>query len=214
MIIFDLDGTLLNTAKDLEIALNYALKEHNLPLKNEQETLSLLGNGIDMLVAGAIPNGKSNPKFSEIFATFKSYYSEHLNDNTAPYEGIIPLLKVLQQKGIKMGIVSNKFDEGVKALAKKFFSGLINHAQGVTDTVKKKPAPDAVFALIKAQHAEQEANIYVGDSEVDIATANNAGVPCISVSWGFRSKTTLQHLKAQTIIDKPEDLLKFIPTKQ
>ncbi len=214
MIIFDLDGTLLNTAKDLEIALNYALKTHNLPQKNEQETLALLGNGIDMLVAGAIPNGKNNPDFPKIFATFKNYYSEHLNDYTAPYEGIIPMLKTLQQKGIKMGIVSNKFDEGVKALAQKFFGGLIDYAQGVTDTVKKKPAPDAVFALIKEQHAENEPNIYVGDSEVDIATANNAGVPCISVSWGFRTKTTLQQLNAKTIIDKPEELLKFIPSKQ
>lgn len=210
MIIFDLDGTLLNTAKDLEIALNYALKKHNLPQKNEQETLALLGNGIDMLVAGAIPNGKSNPDFPAVFATFKSYYSAHLNDYTTPYEGIIPLLQTLQQKGIKMGIISNKFDEGVKALAKKFFSGLIDYAQGVTETVKKKPAPDAVFALIKAQHAENEPNFYVGDSEVDIATANNAGVPCISVSWGFRSKETLQHLHAQTIIDKPQELLSVI----
>ena len=103
MIIFDLDGTLLNTAKDLEIALNHALNTHNLPLKDEKETLKLLGNGIDMLVAGAIPEGKSNPKFPEIFATFKDYYSQHLNDYTAPYEGIIPLLETLRQKGIKMG---------------------------------------------------------------------------------------------------------------
>ncbi len=210
MIIFDLDGTLLNTAKDLEIALNHALNTHKLPLKDEKETLKLLGNGIDMLVAGAIPEGKSNPQFPEIFATFKDYYSQHLNDYTAPYEGIIPLLETLHHKGIKMGIISNKFDDGVKELAKKFFSGLIAHAQGVTETVKKKPAPDAVFALIKEQKAEQENNIYVGDSEVDIATAQNAGLNCISVSWGFRTKETLKELGAQTIIDKPEELLKII----
>lgn len=210
MIIFDLDGTLLNTAKDLEIALNYALRRHNFPEKTEQETLSLLGNGIDMLVAGALPDKKQNPSFLAVFATFKAYYSEHLNDYTAPYSGIIPLLKELQNRDIKMGIVSNKFDEGVKALAHKFFGGLINHAQGVSDTVKKKPAPDAVFALIKELSAENEKNIYVGDSEVDIATATNAGLPCISVSWGFRTRRSLQSEGAKIIIDQPEQLLNLI----
>ncbi len=211
MLIFDLDGTLLDTAKDLEIALNYALKAHNYPQKSTAETLKLLGNGIDMLVAGALPSGKSNPEFSQIFATFKTYYSAHLNDYTAPYPGIIPLLKELKARNIKMGIVSNKFDEGVKALAAKFFSNLIGQAQGVSETVKKKPAPDAVFALISQLNAQNETNIYIGDSEVDIETAKNAGVPCISVSWGFRSKEFLQSVKAQKIIDAPNELLQLIP---
>ena len=109
-----------------------------------------------------------------------------------------------------MGIVSNKFDEGVKALAAKFFGGLIDYAQGVSDTVKKKPAPDAVFALIAAQDAAAEPNIYVGDSEVDIETARNAGLPCISVSWGFRTRQALQQIGAEIIIDRPEELLKHI----
>ena len=132
MIIFDLDGTLLNTAKDLEIALNYALRAHNFPEKTEAETLALLGNGIDALVAGALPQGRQNPDFEPVFATFKTYYSAHLNDYTAPYPGIIPLLQELRRRGVKMGIVSNKFDEGVKALAAKFFGGLIDYAQGVS----------------------------------------------------------------------------------
>lgn len=130
MIIFDLDGTLLNTAKDLEIALNYALRSHNFPEKTEAETLALLGNGIDALVAGALPQGRQNPDFEPVFTTFKTYYSAHLNDYTAPYPGIIPLLQELRRRGVKMGIVSNKFDEGVKALAAKFFGGLIDYAQG------------------------------------------------------------------------------------
>lgn len=210
MIIFDLDGTLLNTAKDLHIALNYALKNHSFPQKTEQETIDLLGNGIDILVAGAINNGKNNPKFAETFATFKDYYSKHLNDYTAPYDGIIDLLTELKQRNIKMGIVSNKFDEGVKELTKKYFNNLINNAKGTSDSIKKKPAPDAVFALIKEMHAENEKNLYIGDSNVDIATAKNAGLPCISVSWGFFSRQKLESIGAKTIIDKPYELLNLI----
>lgn len=210
MLIFDLDGTLLNTATDLQNALNYTLKRHHLPEKSTEETLKLLGNGIDMLVAGAIEGGKNNPDFPIIFADFKSYYSDHLNDFTTPYEGIMPLLAELKRRHIKMGIISNKFDEGVKALSAKFFRGYIEHAQGTSDTVKKKPAPDAVFALIKEQHAENEQNFYIGDSEVDIKTARNAGLPCISVSWGFRSRAFLESVNATTIIDTPQELLNFI----
>lgn len=210
MLIFDLDGTLLNTVKDLHIALNYALKTHNFPEKTIAETQMLLGNGIDILVAGALPNGKNNPKFTETYTTFKEYYSQHLNDYTAPYSGIIPLLQELKSRNIKMGIVSNKFDEGVKALAQQYFSNLIDNAQGTSDTVKKKPAPDAVYALIKKLHAENEKNIYVGDSDVDIETAKNAHIPCISVSWGFRSRAFLESIGANPLIDRPEDLLKYI----
>ncbi len=210
MLIFDLDGTLLNTITDLHNALNFALKAHGFPEKTAAETQQLLGNGIDILVAGAIPNGQDNPKFPETYATFKAYYSAHLNDYTAPYPGILPLLTELKARHIKMGIVSNKFDEGVKALAKQYFTGLINHAQGTSDTVKKKPAPDAVFALIKELNAENENNIYIGDSDVDIATAKNAGIPCISVSWGFRSRKFLESVGADLIIDHPEELLTII----
>ena len=210
MLIFDLDGTLLNTSYDLHASLNYALKAHNLPLKTLEETLTMLGNGIDILVAGAIKDGKNNPDFEKIYATFKSYYKDHINDYTKPYDGIIELLKTLKQKNIKMGIVSNKFDEGVKDLQKKYFNNLIDYAQGVSDTIKKKPCPDAVFELIKNSNATNETNIYIGDSEVDIETANNANIPCISVSWGFRSKDYLESINAQTIIDTPFDLLKHI----
>lgn len=210
MLIFDLDGTLLNTAYDLHASLNYALKTHNLKQTTLEETLSLLGNGIDILVAGAIENGKNNPDFEKIYATFKTYYNDHINDYTVPYDGIIELLKTIKQKNIKMGIVSNKFDEGVKALQKKFFNDLIDNAQGVTETIQKKPCPDAVFELIKTSNALNETNIYIGDSEVDIETAKNAGIDCISVSWGFRSKEYLQSINAKIIIDKPIQLLDYI----
>lgn len=210
MLIFDLDGTLLNTSYDLHASLNYALTTHNLKPKTLQETLTMLGNGIDILVAGALENGKNNPDFEKIYETFKSYYKEHINDYTVPYDGIIELLQTLKQKNIKMGIVSNKFDEGVKDLQKKFFTNLIDHAQGVTDNIPKKPCPNAVFELIKNSNATNEHNIYIGDSEVDIKTALNAGIECISVSWGFRSKSYLQSINAKTIIDTPQELLNYI----
>lgn len=210
MIIFDLDGTLLNTIKDLRIALNHALKMHGFSEKSEAETLALLGNGIEALVAGAIENGRENPKFLETFCSFKAYYSAHLNDYTVPYPGILELWGELKRRGIKVGIVSNKFDEGVKALCAKFFDGLADYAQGGSETVKKKPAPDAVFALIKMAGAEGERHIYVGDSEVDIETAKNAGIQCISVSWGFRPREFLEQNSADIIIDKPAELLQLL----
>ena len=210
MIIFDLDGTLLDTAQDLHLSLNYALKTHNLSPTTKQETISMLGNGIDILVAKAIPNGKENPLFDTIFNTFKEYYSKHLNDYTTPYPQIIELLEHLQQQNIKTGIVSNKFDQGVKELHQKFFSNLINYAQGVDENVQKKPAPDAIFTIINKLDAKNEKNIFVGDSEVDIKTAQNANIPCISVSWGFKTKDFLKENNATHIIDTPFELLDMI----
>lgn len=210
MLIFDLDGTLLNTIDDLYNALNYALSYHGFKQKTLTETKMLLGNGIECLVAGAIDNGKESPNFEATYHTFKTYYSAHINDCTKPYDGIIPLLKTLKNKNIKTGIVSNKYDEGVQKLATEYFTGLIDKAQGTSKTIQKKPSPDAIFALIKELKAENEKNIYIGDSEVDILTAQNANLPCVSVSWGFRSKEQLLATNAKIIIDKPQDLLKLI----
>lgn len=210
MLIFDLDGTLLNTLTDLHNALNYALSNHGCKQKTLEETKMLLGNGIERLVQDSIENGKDNPEYSQIFKTFKMYYTAHINDNTAPYDGIIPLLKKLKANHIKTGIVSNKFDEGVKTLATHYFKDLIDAAQGTTEKIQKKPSPDAVFALIKRLNAENEKNIYIGDSEIDIMTAKNANLPCISVSWGFRTKEELMKSGAKIIIDSPQKLLNFL----
>ena len=138
MLIFDLDGTLLDTLNDLHLSLNYALKKHNLPQTTKQQTLSYLGNGIDELVAKAIPSGKENPIFPEIFTTFKTYYEQHLNDTTAPYDGIIELLTKLKQKNYKLGIISNKFDKAVQELHQQFFSNLIDISIGTSNETPKK----------------------------------------------------------------------------
>ena len=210
MIIFDLDGTLLDTSKDLHLSLNYALTVHHLPNTTQEQTLSYLGNGIDELVAKAIPNGKQSPNFNSIFTTFKNYYEQHLNDNTTPYDGIIELLTTLKSQNHKLGIISNKFNEGVQELHQKFFSNLIDISIGTSKTISKKPSPDGILSLIHQLKAENETNIFVGDSEVDIQTAQNANIPCISVSWGFRDREFLQNHNASTIINHPLELLKHI----
>ena len=210
MIIFDLDGTLLDTVADLTVAVNHALKKFGFREKSINEIKKLLGNGIAILVAGAIDGGENNPKFCEIYEEFKEYYSTHLYDYTKPYDGIIELLEELKKRSIKMGIVSNKFDDGVKCLRSEFFADLIEYAQGVNENIKRKPNPDAVFELIKLQNAENEENIYVGDSEVDIETAKNAGIKCICVSWGFRDKEYLRDNGADIIIDRPCELLEYV----
>ena len=170
----------------------------------------MLGNGIDVLVAKAINSDTTTPIFNSVFTTFKEYYSQHLNDNTAPYPQIIELLEHLKQQNIKTGIVSNKFDYGVKELHKKFFTNLIDYAQGIDENIKKKPSPDAIFAIIEKLNAQNEKNIFIGDSEVDIETAQNANIPCISVSWGFKTKEFLIQHNASHIIDNPLELLDII----
>lgn len=210
MLIFDLDGTLLDTLNDLHLSLNYALKKHNLPQTTKPQTLSYLGNGIDELVAKAIPSGKENPIFPEIFTTFKTYYEQHLNDTTAPYDGIIELLTKLKQKNYKLGIISNKFDKAVQELHQQFFSNLIDISIGTSNETPKKPSPIGVQTLIKRLSAQNEENILIGDSEVDIQTAQNASIRSISVSWGFRDKTFLKQHHAQTIIDTPKELLNHL----
>lgn len=210
MLIFDLDGTLLDTAQDLHIALNYALKTHNLQPTTIKQTISYLGNGIDELVAKAIKDGKQNPIYPQTFATFKSYYEQHLNDYTAPYDGIIELLTKLKQKNYKLGIISNKFDPAVQELHNKFFKNLIDLSLGTSDTIAKKPSPNGIFTLIDKLNAKNEQNYFIGDSEVDIETASNANIPCISVSWGFKDKNFLQSHNAKIIIDTPQELLNYI----
>ncbi|MBR5599275.1 MAG: HAD family hydrolase [Alphaproteobacteria bacterium] len=210
MIIFDLDGTLLDTSIDLHNALNYALKAHNLSQKTKQETLSYLGNGIDILVAKALENGKQNKDYPAVFNTFKTYYEQHLNDYTAPYKDIIELLTILKNKNYKLGIISNKFDEAVQELHQKFFQNLIDQSLGTSATISKKPSPDGIKLLIQQQNAINENNIFIGDSEIDIQTAHNANIPCISVSWGFRDREFLKSHNAIQIIDTPLDLLKIL----
>lgn len=206
--IFDLDGTLLNTLEDLWNATNLALAHYGWMLRTEDEVRRFVGNGTRVLLDHAVPGGEKNPKFEQVMEYYKKAYEQHQFDHTQPYPGIPEALKTLADRGVKMAIVSNKPDFAVKDLNQKFFG--LDFACGDKAGQNRKPAPDVVFEAMQALGADPGSTVYVGDSEVDIETAKNAGLPCISASWGFRSKPWLIDHGAQTFADTPEDLIKLI----
>lgn len=205
-IIFDLDGTLLNTLTDLTNSVNYALEKHRLPTHSEDSVRRMVGNGVTVLMERAIPGGSSHAEFDGCLKDFKEHYEIHKKDYTKPFAGIMEFLKEAHTCGYKMAVVSNKFDLAVKGLCQDFFFPYIQTAIGESSDVAPKPAPDTVLTAMKELQAEPAQCVYVGDSDVDIATARNAGIPCISVSWGFRGRKFLEEHGATTIIDAVEDL--------
>lgn len=209
-IIFDLDGTLLDTITDLAGSANYALEYMGFPTYSVDEIKSFVGNGVRRLMELCVPNGENNPKFEECYAVFNKHYDEHCRDNTKPYDGIMELLKKLSEKEYKLAIVSNKPDEPVKILNKQWFGDYISVAIGEKPTVHKKPAPDTVIEALNELYSEKFESVYIGDSEVDILTAKNSGVDCICVSWGFRTKEWLIENGATLIVDNPADILKHV----
>lgn len=209
-VIFDLDGTLLDTITDLAASANYAMEQMGWPTYDLEQIKLFVGNGVRRLIALCTPDGEDNPRFEECFAIFNKHYDEHCRDNTAPYAGIMDVLKKLSEKEYKMAIVSNKPDGPVKVLNKEWFGQYISVAIGEKPTVHKKPAPDTVLAAMDELFCEKFETVYVGDSEVDIQTAKNAGVDCIAVSWGFRSEEHLINSGATVIAHKPEDILKLV----
>lgn len=206
-VIFDLDGTLLDTLQDLKNAVNMALEINGLPKRTLDEVRQFVGNGVRNLMIRAVEGGEKHPEFEKIFADFKAYYEMHCQEETGPYEGIMELLECLKKRGIKMAIVSNKVDSAVKVLAEEYFSGFFETAIGEKEDVAKKPAPDMVFKALEELGIEAKEAIYVGDSDVDIMTAMNAGLPCISVTWGFRDRDFLMFHGASSFIDTPEELI-------
>ena len=210
-IIFDLDGTLLDTLDDLHISVNVALQKFGLPLRTKEEVRSFIGNGIVKLMQRA--SGQTEGQvFEGVLAEFKRYYGEHCEDNTKPYAGIMPLLEELQAKGITTAVVSNKADFAVKKLAKSYFGGLLTEAVGENEEmgIRKKPAPDSLLAVMERMGACTRSTVYVGDSEVDIQTAKNAGVDCISVTWGFKDRAFLIDNGATVLIDTPSELFSVL----
>ncbi len=208
-VIFDLDGTLLDTLDDLTGAVNHALSTFGLPLRTREEVRAFVGNGIANLIQRAI--GFEHEKFTEILQEFRVFYGEHCKDETKEYAGITPLLKALKARGVKTAVVSNKADFAVKKLAAEYFPALLETAVGENEAagIAKKPAPDSLFAVMKKLGADRESTVYVGDSEVDVQTANNAGVACISVAWGFKDEEFLRTNGAKTLVHVPEEILRF-----
>ena len=190
-IIFDLDGTLLNTLDDLCDSTNHALAINNLPKRTYEEIRTFVGNGILQMITLAVPNGTDNPKFEKVFEDFKSHYAKNCENKTKPYEGTEALVRALSEKGFKLAIVSNKIDSAVKQLRDKYFAD-VDIAIGETRGMAKKPAPDMVIHAMDLLGSSKVNTVYIGDSEVDIKTAQNSGIDCVSVAWGFRTEAELK----------------------
>lgn len=209
-IIFDLDGTLLDTLTDLAASCNAALKMMGFPARTVEEVRSFVGNGLEMLVRRALPEGAEEETVRETLKKLKEYYALHNRDKTMPYEGILPMLRQLKEAGVPCCILSNKNDPNVQSLCEVFFDGLYSFAAGETDTVRRKPAPDGVFRLCSLLGVAKQEVCLVGDSEVDVETAQAAGVDLLAVSWGFRSEQQLRKAGAEQIFSTPETLLKHL----
>lgn len=204
--IFDLDGTLLSTLADLAASTNYALRTHHMPERSLDEVRRFVGNGVKKLMERAIPDGLSNPLFEETFATFRQHYMQHNLDTTQPYPGIMQLLEQLKAEGKNIAVVSNKFYAATRELCRHFFGDLVPVAIGEREDIRKKPAPDTVIEALRELGVDKEGAVYIGDSDVDIMTAKNSGMPCVSVLWGFRDKEFLLEHGATTLISKPEEM--------
>ena len=204
--IFDLDGTLLSTLNDLAASTNYALRTHHMPERTLDEVRQFVGNGVKKLMERAIPGGTDNPDFDNTYATFRQHYMQHNLDTTKPYPGIMEMLQQLHNEGKNVAVVSNKFYAATRELCRHFFGDLVPVAIGEREDIRKKPAPDTVIEALRELGVDKEGAVYIGDSDVDIMTAKNSGMPCVSVLWGFRDKEFLLEHGATTLILKPEEM--------
>lgn len=208
--VFDLDGTLLDTLEDLYLATNAALERHSLPRRSRDEVRLFVGNGVEMLIRRAVPAGTDEETILAVLADFKTTYAAICEDHTRPYDGILDMLAALRERRIRVAVVSNKFDAATKKLCAKYFGDLVEVAIGERAGVRKKPAPDTVYEALKELGVTAEGAVYIGDSDVDIQTARNCGMPCISVTWGLRDEEFLMGNGAKALVDTPEKLLGVI----
>lgn len=206
--IFDLDGTLLYTLEDLANSVNYAMEQSQYPTHSIDEVRNMVGNGVKVLIERAVPSGTSEEETLRALSIFQKHYLIHNQDTTRPYEGIMEMLNALKRAGKKVAVVSNKFDKATKALCDKYFPGLIDIAVGENEAtgIKKKPYPDMVMEVMQELGVSADESVYIGDSEVDIDTARNASLPCITVLWGFREKDFLKEKGATCFVTSPLEI--------
>ena len=209
-VLFDLDGTLLDTLGDLTAAMNRTLTRHGLPERTRQQMRAALGNGARRLMQLSVPAGTDGALFETLLAEYNADYAAHCRIETAPYPGVDALLRQLHAQGRKLAIVSNKPDEAVRALRAEFFADTVPIAVGEKQGIRRKPAPDTLLTAMAQLGAERTSTVYVGDSEVDIATACAAGLPCISVLWGFRDRDLLEQAGAQQFAADTGELAKLL----
>ena len=205
--IFDLDGTLLDSLTDLAASCNYALRINNMPERTIDEVRMFVGNGVRKLMERAIPYGDRNELFQKTYTDFRDHYLIHNLDHTSPYNGIITMLKSLKDDGCNIAVVSNKFYAATQELVNHFFGDYVSVAIGERDNIRKKPSPDTVFEALRQLNVEKDGAVYIGDSDVDVMTAKNCGMPCISVLWGFRDKKFLIEHGANVFVEKPSEIL-------
>lgn len=208
--LFDLDGTVLDTLEDLTDATNAAMAMHGYPTHSIDAVRSFVGNGIGNLIRSALPKGTNEAEFHTVLGDFKKYYGEHCADKTKPYDGVLEMLRTLRAAGVQTAVVSNKADFAVKALAERYFKGLFDIAIGEREGVARKPAPDSVLEVMRELGADAAECVYIGDSDVDVLTAKNAGVDGIFVTWGFRSEACLRETGATELVDAVPALTKQI----
>lgn len=205
--IFDLDGTLLDTLGDLAASVNAALEACQMPCRSIDEVRAFVGNGVKVLMQRAVPEETDEKRMEEALEVFRRHYLVHSMDTTCPYEGIIPLLESLKSQGKKIAVVSNKFQKATQELCEHFFGSLVDVAIGESESIRKKPAPDTVLEAMRRLNVDTTQAVYIGDSDVDIQTARNCSLPCISVLWGFRSRDFLLKHGATILVGEPEEIV-------
>ena len=208
--IFDLDGTLLDTLRDLASAVNFALRKFSFPERTVDEVRSFIGNGVVKLMERSTPDGTDSDTQQRCLDTFRKYYLQHMADTTAPYAQVTDLLSDLRKNGIKIAVVSNKLHPAVEDLCESYFPGLIDKAVGVSVEEERKPSPINVIRTMELFEADTDSCIYIGDSEVDVQTAHNAGIRCIGVTWGFRDKECLMAHGCEFIADSTDQVKEII----
>ncbi len=209
-VLFDLDGTLMDTLEDIRDSVNHVLSERGYSERNLEQIRMSLGNGSRVLLAKSLPDGENTADFDSILRDYEAYYLAHNMIKTKPYEGIHKLLRELSSREYKLAVVSNKSDANVKELVNRFFGDVVSVAIGESSKIRRKPAPDTVLEALRELGSSPWESVYVGDSEVDIKTAAAAGMDCISVAWGFRSEDFLNDAGAKYIAKTPEDVLGLI----
>lgn len=205
-VLFDMDGTMLDTLGDLTNAINHVLSEYGMPERTPREVAGFLGNGAAHLVNMAVVPGTDEKQREEMLAVYQPWYDSHCAILTAPYPGIVPLMEALRAAGVKQAVISNKQDSAVRMLAEQHFPGLLETAVGESETVRRKPNPDAVLAALKEMGVNQADAVYIGDTEVDLQTAANAGLDSAAVGWGFRTEEELKAAGAGRVFHSAEEL--------
>ena len=211
IVLFDMDGTILDTLRDLADSVNWALRECGLPERSFAEIRRFLGNGIVTLIHRSVPEGTPQELEDKVRAVYKRHYEEHCSDTTRPFDGIPEAMEELRRRGYKLACVSNKPDDDVARLAEAHFAGLLDAWSGPLPGMPIKPAPDLCDRILAMEGLTRTEAVYVGDTEVDIQTARNAGMDCLVCAWGFRDEDFLREQGAEIILHRPQELLKYLP---